>query len=172
VFFRNQPASPAVFFNPFAVKINPRTGGDGPVATLNGITASQFAMDARRNFFYLDINNDGLGDTGISGAPAMANTFLNHLWITRCGVSNTGEKDPLSYFANTSLLASRAGYIDNSTAGSVFLKVNPDKFVDASGNYARGILKGQYTYVTDGLTANINNGTNFNGLIIWLDESF
>jgi hypothetical protein len=175
VFFRHQATGAVVTFNPFAVKINPRTGGTGPLVTLSGVAdQSKFLMDYRRDAIYLDLYNGGLGTTGASGTPATANTFLNYLWMTKYQATGTGVKHPFSYYRNLTNLSKALLYMDNSTAGQVRLKVNPDKFVDEQGNYAKGVLKTQIQYRIDGQTddTSVDNGANFNGLIVWFDESF
>ena len=155
-----------VTFAPFAVMANPKTGGTfatGPVLK-DGLTTALLKIDWRRNFNYYDFSGNA---DHVDGAPG-ADTFLGKLWAAYSSPSaaNYGAKAPVSYYANTSDAQKALCYI---LPVSYSVVVNPDKWIYA-GAYANGVFTAEMTYVTD--DSDINKGSTFTPVLIWVDERF
>ncbi|WP_273372393.1 surface glycan-binding family protein [Alistipes megaguti] len=158
-----------IHYTPFVFQVNPRTGGTSAAPTVEGVDPSLFAIDYRRTFNYYNI-----AGPHTDGQPSTAGSFMNSVWssyYTSIGSAtvNTGSKDPVSYYSNTSRLSSALCYVDPTTKALV---VNPNKWVDGNGVAANGAMIGQMTFVTDGNSGNVSNGSQVFPIWIWFDEKF
>lgn len=166
-----------VTYDPFVVMVNPEKGGVGAPAKIegDGFDPANFSMDFRRNFHYVNFNGPASHDGLLKSPKEEQGKLLYQVWaafnrqINRTEV-NTGEKRPVSYFANLKNLALPACYVNNADGWKVV--VNPGKWKDADGNWANGAFIGQVTYVNmpDGLE--INNGQMYYPVVVWFDERF
>ena len=85
---------------------------------------------------------------------------------------NTGAKDPMSYYSNTSRLATPLGYVDATK--DLAITINPNKWQNEYG-YANGVMVGQMTFVTDGNPEMLSHSSNTNQIFpiaIWFDTKF
>lgn len=169
-----------VRYKPFVFQVNPRTGGRSTAPEIKlpkELDVSNFAMDYRKEFNFLDI------DSQIKGhLPATKGSLLNNIWTTfynNIGAEkvNTGGKKPLSYYStekpinNEKILDQVAGYIDPKDKAVV---INPEIWKDQKGQYANGVLLGRISYITDGIftDSHISDGAQFYPVAIWFDENF
>ena len=83
--------------------------------------------------------------------------------------TNTGSKDPVSYYSNVTSLSLPLLYVDATNGCAI--KVNPNKWKDDYG-YANGVFTGQITFVTDGNSGGINSGKQVFPIAIWFDTKF
>lgn len=163
-------------YTPFVLQVNPRIGGRSVKPTLEGVAdPAKFLMDYRRTFNYYNIGADHK-----DGQPA-AKGFMFSIWdryykgLTNPESTNTGSKDPMSYYSNVNgkngrNLGLAAGYVDATDGMSVL--IHPNKWRGDDNAFANGVLIGQMTFVTDGNATNINNGVGNFPLYIWFDEKF
>jgi len=161
-----------VTFTPFVVMANPKTGGVYETnPTLNGVTAEDFLLDWREGFQYYNL---GGPVTHVDGAPSTAGSFLNTLWttyFTAIGKAvNTGAKQPAAYYGSTD--SQRAETIAYIRPGDYNVVVGAEKWI-VGGKYANGVFRGQVSYVTNGVEADINSSNRGTmPLWIWFDERF
>lgn len=158
-----------IHYTPFVFQVNPRTGGTSAAPTVEGVDPSLFVIDYRRTFNYYNI-----AGPHTDGQPSEAGSLMNIVWssyFTSIGSAtvNTGSKDPVSYYSNTSRLSSALCYVDPATKALV---VNPNKWVDANGVAANGAMIGQMTFVTDGNSGKVSSGSQVFPIWIWFDEKF
>lgn len=165
-----------VNYTPFVLQVNPRVGGKSVAPTIEGVSdQSKFIMDYRRTFNYYNI-----GANHKDGQPA-AKGFMYEIWdryykgLTNPESTNTGSKDPMSYYSNVNgkngrNLGLTAGYVDGSDGLKVVIQ--PNKWRGDDNVYANGVLIGQMTFVTDGNVNGVNNGLGTFPLYIWFDEKF
>lgn len=158
-----------IHYTPFVFQVNPRTGGTSAAPTVEGVDPSLFAIDYRRTFNYYNI-----AGPHTDGQPSVAGSLMNIVWssyYTSIGSAtvNMGSKDPVSYYSNSSRLSSALCYVDPTTKALV---VNPNKWVDGNGVAANGAMIGQMTFVTDGNSGNVSNGSQVFPIWIWFDEKF
>lgn len=158
-----------VHYNPFVLKINPKTGGRSAVPTITGVSnMSVFTMDYRRTFNYYNFNG-----THMSGTTTVIGAFIRQLWdnyAKEIGANpNYGSKAPVSYYENTKgsrHLGEALAYVD---AADYTVVVNPNKWV-ADGEYANGFMIGQITFSSK--ESNVNNGGQIFPVILWFDPNF
>ena len=160
-----------IHYTPFVFQVNPRRGGTSVAPVVTGVEPAMFLMDYRRTFNYYNFNGP---DSHVDGQPSVAGSFMNQMWTsyyTSIGSAtvNTGSKDPVSYYSNSSRLGSALLYVDPTTKSVV---VNANKWIDANNVAANGAFLGQMTYVTDGNQGGVNGGTQVFPLWIWFDEKF
>ena len=165
-----------VKYTPFAVKINSAKGGktSAPQVTLNGQTITdytQFLMDYRRDFNYFSFI-----ETHKDGKQNENDSFMNTLWATYWKTldkpNDTAKRAPMSYYDNTNLNQA-LGYVNKD---DLSVTINPNKWKDENGTYAKGVLIGRMSFVTDGKQADLGNDNTTKNqifpLAIWFDESF
>lgn len=160
-----------IHYTPFVFQVNPRRGGTSVAPVVTGVEPAMFLMDYRRTFNFYNFNGP---DSHVDGQPSVAGSFMNQMWTayyTSIGSAtvNTGSKDPVSYYSNSSRLGSALLYVDPTTKSVV---VNANKWIDANNVAANGAFLGQMTYVTDGNQGGVNGGTQVFPLWIWFDEKF
>lgn len=162
-------------YNPFVLRVNPRTGGKLPSPSISGADANSFYMDFRRTFNWFNLS--GVRSDGTeheSGTLSTTNgLFLQAMWTYWAEATkknkNFGSKDPVSYFSNQSNLSSALLYVDNSDGADRFsVVVNPGKWND--DGWADGVFTGQVTVST--ATSAINNGTQIFPVAVWFDKDF
>lgn len=167
-----------VKYKPFAIRVNPRTGGRS--AAPETITPENLIIDFRANFNYFDINtttSSGFKPDAKEGDAT--NNIMKYLWKNfyettgvKNGVPNYGAKKPMSAldtsdnFDNTKNLNMTLGYINQVDRSIV---INPDMWKNASGEYLDGVLIPQVVYSTDGTD---NKDKRFMPVAIWFDENF
>jgi len=165
-----------VKYTPFAVKINSAKGGktSAPKVTLNGQTITdytQFLMDYRRDFNYFSFI-----ETHKDGKQNENGSFMNTLWATYWKTldkpNDTAKRAPMSYYDNTNLNQA-LGYVNKD---DLSVTINPNKWKDENGTYAKGVLIGRMSFVTDGKQVDLGNDNTTKNqifpLAIWFDESF
>lgn len=164
-------------YTPFVLQVNPVTGGKSVEPVIEGADKTKFSMDYRRSFNYWNI-----GANHTEGAPKInPNNFMGDLWdkyfkslVNQS--TNTGSKDPMSYFSNIDgkfgkNLGLTLGYVDHTDNFKVL--INPNKWRGEDNIYANGIMIGQITFVTNSNAgANVNNGAGTFPLFVWFDEKF
>lgn len=164
-----------ITYTPFVIQANPRKGVRSAAPVAFGIdNPSDFYLDYRRTFSYYNIAGP---ETHVTGQLAAANTgtFIYAMWknyYTQLGKAvNAGEKNPVSYYRNSSNLAQALLYIDAADKSVV---VNANKWIDSDGVCANGAFQGQITYVTngDGSDNNVSGGSQIFPIWIWFDEKF
>lgn len=160
-----------IHYTPFVFQVNPRRGGTSVAPTVTGVEPAQFLIDYRRTFNYYNIGGPA---SHVDGQPSVAGSFMNQMYtsyFTSIGAAsvNTGSKDPVSYYSNSSRLGSALLYVDPGTKSVV---VNANKWIDTNNAAANGAFIGQMTFVTDGTPGNVNNGTKTFPIWIWFDEKF
>ena len=177
VFFHNSKAvnmpngteSALVEYSPFVLQVNPNSGGRSVTPSITGISnMSKFFMDYRRTFNYYNFFGSG---TYPNGQPSVTNSFMFNLWDVYfkskgSATTNTGSKDPLSYYSNTANLNLPLGYVDPNTFAVV---VNPNRW-NVNGEPANGAMVGQITF--SATTADINNGGQIFPIVLWFDTKF
>lgn len=167
-------------YSPFVFQVNPALGGKSVAPVINGANLDQFSLDYRRSFNYWN-----LGASHKDGAPAISSgaptNFMGELWdryfkslINQ--TTNTGSKDPLSYFSNIDgkfgkNLGLALGYVDHTDNFKV--NINPNKWRGDDNVYANGVMTGQMTFVTNSNNGTgINNGAGTIAFFVWFDEKF
>lgn len=177
VFFRFEVPVNGVYvdFKPFVLKTNPKTGSVSNVPTITGVSdMSKFTIDYRRSFMYYNLEGPS---SHIDGQPKakgfMYQVYKSYYNSVGSSTVNTGSKDPMSYYSNTSkgrTLSQACAYID---ATDYKVHVNPNKWVGENGIYANGCLSGQMTYDLTGDTGSkLNKGKQLFPIWIWFDEKF
>lgn len=168
--FVQEVSGVTIHYNPFVFRVNPRKGGVSVIPEISGVELSQLVIDYRRTFNYYNIAGP---ETHIDGQPSTEGSFMRTIWDNYYGsmgaVTNTGQKNPVSYYANSSNLAQAMLYV-NAVDKSVV--VNPGKWIDAEGNAANGAFIGQTTFVTNGDASGVNNGSQVFPIWVWFDEKF
>lgn len=175
--FMQAQSGVTIHYTPFVLQVNPRKGGSSAVPQINGCDdLSKFVLDFRRDFYFWRFGDSELQ---VDGLPADAGSYLNYMWLTvyngQEGVlkqSGTGAKNPMSYYVNNDDYKNSAlalAYVDPSDFHVV---VMPNKWFDANGNPANGVMAAQMTFRTDGNTSQISKGSTLNPLLIWFDEKF
>ena len=164
-----------VEYTPFAIRVNPKTGGQStaPVITKeDGGSFSGFTLDYRRNFYYYKF---GGPEQHVEGKCA-TNTFLYAPWNKYFSALNksvnTVAASPVSYYGDKNgergTLGLTACYVQ---PGDLKLIVNPEKFSDDYG-YADGCMVGTMQYNLNNVDPVNTGGTEIFPLIIWLDPSY
>lgn len=173
--FANAKNGVTVNYTPFVFQVNPRTGGTSAAPTVTGAdNMSNFLLDYRRTFDYYNINGPAEHK---KGQPSVKDSFMYSVWeayYTAIGATtvNTGAKDPMSYYSNTSRLATPLGYVDATK--DLAITINPNKWQNDYG-YANGVMVGQMTFVTDGNPEMLSHSSNTNQIFpiaIWFDTKF
>lgn len=165
--------STLIDYKPFAVKINPKKGGESNIPTLNCPDATNFTMDYRRDFFFFDIDLDET-DALIS-EPGLLNDVWTYFYETYPKTAvNTGSRKPVSAydkdkFDNTANLDKTLLYIRPSDK---VLVVNKDVWKSANDTYANGIFIGGMTYNTDSTEDPVSSSKQFCPIAVWFDENF
>lgn len=169
-FYFNQAVNDvSIFYEPFVLQVNPRTGGRSVAPTIEGADPSQFSLDYRRSFNYYNFQGPA---THVNGAPGTTGSFLHqYIWTSYYSPQspNTGEKSPVSYYKNTADTSKPAAYVDPATFEVV---VNPNKWMDSDGNAASGMFHGQMTFTVAAKNTDPGNGSQVFPIWIWFDENF
>lgn len=162
-----------VRYKPFVMQVNPRRGGTSVAPEINGVpNLSSFLLDYRRTFNYYNIGGPASHKDGTPAAST--DTFLYQMWkayYNSIGTATvgTGSKDPISYYVNSARLGSALAYVDPISKSVV---VNANKWIDSGNVAANGAFIAQMTFVTDGNSGGINNGSQVFPIWIWFDEKF
>lgn len=157
-----------VDFAPFALQINPNSGGRFPAPNVTGVSdMSKFTLDYRGSFQYRNLFGPG---THINGAPNTANSFMQHLFTAYAqsrGINpNYGARAPMSYYDNENFLHHALAYIDANTLEVV---INPNKWIH-DGVPANGMLVGQLRFGVDG--EDPVSSSQISSLALWFDTKF
>lgn len=174
VFF-NFPATSGIIvkYSPFAFRVNPTKGGISKAPVIEGVSdLSQFAMDYRRTFNYYSVDGNS-----VDGQPVKGNgSFATYIWETyyksigKEAAVNYGARPPMSYYDNSSNLTQAYAYVDPTSNWAV--RVNPGKWKDKNEVYANGAMIGQMTFITEGGSGKVGDGTQIFPFIIWFDPNF
>ncbi|MDE6622858.1 MAG: DUF4958 family protein [Alistipes sp.] len=157
-----------ILYKPFVMQVNPRKGGTSVIPEVTGVDPNLFCLDYRRTFNYYNIGGPEWHGSGIAAGTLLYQLWSNYYTSINKAV-NTGSKDPVSYYSNASTTNLALVYVEPTTKAVV---VNANKWVDNDNVAANGAFFAQMTYVTDGNTGNINNGSQAFPLWIWFDENF
>lgn len=161
-----------VKYSPFAFRVNPAKGGISKEPILEGVSElPKFAMDYRRTFNYYSIDGNTVDGQPVKGSNSFA-TYIWEAYYKSIGSStvNYGARPPMSYFDNSSNLSQAFAYVDQTANWAV--RVNPGKWKNADGEYASGAMIGQMTFITDGVTSKVGDGSQVFPFIIWFDPNF
>ena len=175
-----------ILYTPFAIHVNPRTGGssESPVITKKEgdgsiVDVTEYvSLDFRTNSFYFNINgpeshtwNDKIQN------DAEKKSFLANVWqkyFTATGETyNVYSAGPMSYWQNCDkeALDYTGAYVDGSDA--LKIKINPGRFKDADGTYADGVYMGTMNFSPSGsnpLTS--SDARQVNRVFLWFDPSY
>ena len=140
-----------VLYTPFAIRVNPRTGGmsEAPVITKSDGTdvTATVALDYYTNAQFFNINgpeHHTCADVPLLKNDATDKTFLVGLWksyfTSLKDTYNRGVNDPMSYWKNytKNTLSYLGAYIDPTQGKKIV--INPDKFKDVDGVYGDGAV--------------------------------
>ena len=172
-----------IMYTPFVIRVNPKTGGLSDVVPKvtdkdgNDLKATS-ALDFYTNgaYYYID------GPAHHNNAAQVKNdtkqeTFLANVWNKYFKARGLGwngySTEVMGYWANKDkgFLDYCGGYVDD--ANDWRIRINPEKFVDADGNYANGVM-----YMTMSFTNSRTNpctaSTKYqcNRVLIWLDPTY
>lgn len=161
---------------PFVAQINSKTGGTTTAPVITGANADKFFIDFRRDFKFFDA-------TTMTEQTTTSKGLLAQLWIRYYAGKpkvETGSKEPASIYMvkNGQFVPCEANekicYTDGEQTGNNRFRVvvNPDKWVDDSGNLANGMFTAGMTFITDGNIFNINDGKKICPLMIWMNPEF
>lgn len=172
-----------IMYTPFVIRVNPKTGGLSDVvptvtdADGNDIKAN-CALDFNTNgaYYYID------GPAHHNNAAQVKNdtkqeTFLANVWNKYFKATNQKwngySQDVMGYWGNkdNGRLDFCGGYVDD--ANDWRIRINPEKFVDADGNYANGVMYMTMAFTDsrkDPKTANPKHQCN--RVLIWLDPTY
>ena len=173
-----------VLFTPFAIRVNPRTGGisEAPVIkNANGedVTAS-VSLDYYTNAQFFNINgpeHHTCADVPLLKNDTQDKTFLVNLWKSYFNAVkktyNRGINDPMSYWKNyaNNTLSYLGAYIDPTQGKRIV--INPDKFKDADGVYGNGavlMIMGLEPSGKDPQTS--SSRIQVSRAILWLDPNY
>lgn len=167
----------SVEFSPLALHVNPKLGAtsDSPKLIIDdsSITISQFALEYRRNFIYLNWD----GKTSITNkTTAFLGPGTGTLWGTN---APSGAKGPMGYYdgnanttpLNAAKLEKQIGYVDN--ANNFVVTIKPDKWI-VGGEWAQGFVRGEMVFLTDydtNKSLNASKNSIF-PLMIWFDPDY
>lgn len=140
-----------VLFTPFAIRVNPRTGGMSEVPSIlksDGTDVSdEVSLDYYTNAQYWNINgpeSHTCADVTLLKSDTQDKTFLVGLWKSYYSAIkktyNRGANDPMSYWKNyvNNTLPYCGAYVDPTKDKRIV--INPDKFKDKDGVYADGAM--------------------------------
>ena len=140
-----------VLYTPFAIRVNPRTGGisEAPVITKSDgtVVTADVSLDYYTNAQFFNINGPDshtCADVPLLKNDATDKTFLVNAWKSYFNAIkktyNRGINDPMSYWKNyvNNTLSYCAAYVDRTKDKKIV--VNPDKFKDADGVYGDGAV--------------------------------
>lgn len=162
-----------VEYTPFVFQVNPKIGGTSVAPTITGTDA--YLSDYRRTFQYYNLNGPS---SHKNGQPSTSkDVFMYTLWKSyydAIGSSsvNAGARAPMSYYDNQpkGLLGVALGYINPDKGHSI--TINPSKWQDEAG-YANGVMIGQITFVTDGISGGLGGSKNqIFPIALWFDTNF
>ncbi|MGN0191550.1 MAG: surface glycan-binding family protein [Candidatus Cryptobacteroides sp.] len=175
-----------ILYTPFAIRVNPKTGGcsEAPVITKKdgdgniADVSSQVSLDYRTNSFYFNIN----GPESHTWNDKVQNdtekkSFLANVWqkyFTATGENyNAYSAGPMSWWYNfdKGYLDFTGAYVDGSDG--LRIKINPDRFRDADGNYANGVYWGTMNFSPSGanpLTS--SDAKQVNRVFLWFDPEY
>lgn len=157
-----------ILYKPFVMQVNPRKGGTSAIPEVTGVDPNLFCLDYRRTFNYYNIGGPAWHGNGIAAGTLLYQVWSNY-FASKNKAVNTGSKDPVSYYSNTSTTNLALCYVEPTTKAVV---VNANKWVDNDNVAANGAFFAQMTYVTDGNTGGINSGKQAFPIWIWFDENF
>lgn len=165
-------------YTPFAIPINPRLGGTGPVPVIvdkDGNPANQPTLDFRTNPAWYNLNGPAQHKEGAVNKDA--STFLYCVWKKFFDAQgkpvNVGACTPVSWWYNkdnSQLLSLTGAYLDGN---DLHLVVNADRFVDDYG-YGDGVFTAICRFSLDGKnpqTAASADYTEAVPLVIWFDPA-
>lgn len=161
-------------YTPFVFQVNPRTGGRSVAPTITGADESKVLMDYRRNFSYYNINGS---ESHISGQIKNDGTtddfFMAQVWRNYYTAVNKkpnyGARAPMSYYDNAGSETVTLSYVDPADKSIV---INPGKWIGEDKVYANGVMSGQITFVTNGVSGGLGSGNQTYPILIWFDEKF
>ncbi|MBE6250852.1 MAG: DUF4958 domain-containing protein [Bacteroidales bacterium] len=177
-----------ILYTPFAIRVNPKTGGvseapvitkknsDGSVADVTATTS----LDWRTNSYFFNLNGpqSHTWNDKIQNDSKGEYSFLAHVWnryFTATGVTtfNAYLAGPMSWWYNDAAnLQYTGGYVDHADGKKI--KINPEKFKDAEGNYADGVFMGTMNFDPDGGNPVDGKDTEkqVNRVFIWFDPTY
>ena len=169
----------AILYTPFAIRVNPKTGGESAAPKIVKQDGTVFAgsLDLTSNMSYFNINGPAEHENSqrLSADPK---SFLHHVWdkyYTSVNQNpNYGTSYPVSYWNKLSndSLDYKGYYVDNEDGFKI--KVNAEKFKDTDGNYADGAIYATFNACETGGINPQNGQGRFqaNRVLIWLDPDY
>ena len=168
-------------YTPFVIRVNPKTGGLSDVVPTvtdkegNDIKATS-ALDFDRNqaYYYIDGPAHHDNDTPLKSDGDKV-TFLVNVWERYLNAIQkpwNAYAAAMSYWDNSSkgYLDHCGGYVDD--AHDWRIRINPEKFVDADGNYANGVLYMTMSF-NDSRTSPIQAKKYYcNRVLVWFDPTY
>ncbi|MBP3202825.1 MAG: DUF4958 family protein [Bacteroidales bacterium] len=172
-----------ISYTPFAIRVNPKTGGEGAGPVITAETTgdpAQIRLDYRRNFFFFKFNGESAHNLKDAlNATNASSHYLNGVWtsyFTENGAAvNYGSCTPVSYFNDKNSevegkLATTGAYIDN--ANGLKVVVNPQKFKDTADIYSEGVFIGTVNANSAGLNPIANQQAETWPFVIWIDPTY
>lgn len=170
-----------IMYTPFVIRVNPKTGGLSDVVPTvtdkegNDIKATS-ALDFDRNqaYYYIDGPAHHDNDTPLKSDGDKV-TFLVNVWERYLNAIQkpwNAYAAAMSYWDNSSkgYLDHCGGYVDD--AHDWRIRINPEKFVDADGNYANGVLYMTMSF-NDSRTSPIQAKKYYcNRVLVWFDPTY
>ncbi len=174
-----------ILYTPFAVRVNPKTGGESNAPTMTRQEAdgsitdvtAQTSLDYRANSYYFNLDGpqEHTSDDKIQNIGQ--SSFLYHVWKRYFDVTgtnfNTSGKEPMSWWINyeKNWLDYVSAYVDHLDDKKI--KVNKEMFKDADGNYADGVFMGTMNFSPSGgnpMTS--SDAVQVDRAFIWLDPDY
>lgn len=166
---RYNPENCEVLYTPFVFRVNPKTGGTSELSFADGSGQAmpKYVTEFSRYFYLYNLNGpDSHFSDGRVNTSATAHPFVYSLWTkyfdSVSGKVSIYSDNPVLYSENykAGTLDKALTYIDG-TSGQVV--VNPEKFKDADGVYADGVVMSNDP---------VNAKENRYRVFIWLDPAY
>lgn len=171
-----------VMYTPFAVRVNPKTGGISEAPTITdgdgNDVKDQIALDFYTNAMYYNLNGPASHtDPTMLKNDSNRTTFLANIWQRYLDAMNKSwnaySVEPMSYWKNyqNATLDMTGGYVDPTD--DYRIHVNPEKFMDKEGNYADGVMYMTMAFSKTGIDpAGDANRLQMNRVFLWFDPNY
>ena len=174
-----------ITYTPFAFRVNPKTGGisEAPVITKlsDGTDVRDgVSLDYQTNATYYNLGGpDSHTNVTMLKQDTNDQTFLVNPWRVYYNAINKsynrGAGNPMSYWLNyaSNTLSATCAYIDPTR--DLRIVVNPDKYKDADGVYADGVVSMTMIFSPSGKDPQqqtTSDRVQVNRAFIWLDPTY
>lgn len=174
-----------ILYTPFAVRVNPKTGGESNAPTMTKREADgsivdvsdKVSLDYRTNSYYFNLDGpqEHTSDDKIQNIGQAS--FLYHVWKRYFDVTgasfNTSGKEPMSWWVNyeKNYLDYTSAYVDHNDDKKI--KINKEMFKDAEGNYADGVFMGTMIFSPSGAKPlEAADAVQVDRAFIWFDPDY